>query len=174
MYYAQHYPGRYRFLNIDNFTHLQQNTSWKTTVVAGMDGRKQLFREHSPSLFRDDNISAGCDRNQKFPLLHSKIFFNEHLHWNFVVHIALPVECRRYGSVCQIYLFVVVATNGSEIYIFMHSGSWASGWHLSVKTTINSDNSESIIEENAFLQVYLLNRSMASSTSIVFLLAWAA
>lgn len=51
-------------------------------------------KRNSSSLFRDNNISTCCNRDQELALVHAKIFFNQHLHWHLVVHIALPAECK--------------------------------------------------------------------------------
>lgn len=56
---------------------------------------KRKHHKHSSSLFRDNNISTGCDRDQKLPLVHTKIFFNEHFHRHLVTHITLPAECKH-------------------------------------------------------------------------------
>lgn len=55
----------------------------------------QLYMKHSSPLFRDNNISTGCDGDQEPPLVHTKIFFNKHFHRHLVIHITLPAEHKN-------------------------------------------------------------------------------
>ncbi len=49
----------------------------------------------SPSLFWDDFVSTGGHRDEKFPILHWKIFLYQYIHRHGVRHKALPKKNMR-------------------------------------------------------------------------------
>ncbi len=60
----------------------------------------------SPSLFWDDFVSAGGHRDEKFPILHWKIFLYQYIHRCGVSHKALPKKNTRNminGQICKVY-----------------------------------------------------------------------
>lgn len=84
------------------FEHIYNNTCRYAEPPAVF--KEDVTSACSPSLFWDDFVSAGGHRDEKFPILHWKIFLYQYIHRCGVSHKALPKKNMRNminGQICK-------------------------------------------------------------------------